>query len=374
MALLAACGKSAAGAPANPPNATAQPSNPSAAPKKTSGDYLRFQRAVVLDPSGFDRPMAAYTLFLPAGWRSEGGVFWGQQFICTNGYNIDWRATSPDGIKTIEILPQAKWEQSNLVAPGAGNDGCMIAPSTNIRGYLENLARGWRPGARIIDFRRLPDIERQMASLNTNTPMPMGESRSWVEAGEALVAFTQNGVDMRGTISAAAVFSYNSVRAPGVPTTETLAGFSVPAFAVSAPNGQLNFALNEAIGRSVKPNPVWNKRIAGHIGAIGRINLEGARKRAAIISKSNAEMSRIRNEAWNSYNESSDKRAREFSEYIRDVETYNDPDAPGGNVELSNSYNHAYKMNDGSYVLTNDPNFEPYRDLGMDGTRLEATQ
>ena len=33
---------------------------------------------------------------------------------------------------------------------------------------------------------------------------------------------------------------------------------------------------------------------------------------------------------------------------------------------------HAWRLNDGSYVLSNDATFEPWRDLGVEGHRLEA--
>jgi hypothetical protein len=32
-------------------------------------------------------------------------------------------------------------------------------------------------------------------------------------------------------------------------------------------------------------------------------------------------------------------------------------------VQLSNLYDNAWRLNDGSYVLSNNVNFEPYRDL-----------
>jgi hypothetical protein len=72
--------------------------------------------------------------------------------------------------------------------------------------------------------------------------------------------------------------------------------------------------------------------------------------------------------------QSDDRRQHEFGETIKGVETYNDPNAAGGQVELSNLYNHAWRLNDGSYVLSNDAAFEPFRDIGVDGKRLEKTQ
>jgi len=155
---------------------------------------------------------------------------------------------------------------------------------------------------------------------------------------------------------------------------DALTGATFGAFAATAPNGQLNFAVAEAIRRSLKTNPQWQARIANHNAAIGRVALEESRKRAQIINETNAEISRIRQEAWNSYQESADRRAREFGELIKGVETYSDADAPTGQVELSHLYDNAWRLNDGSYVLTNDTSFEPYRDIGLDGRRLDPVR
>ena len=32
-------------------------------------------------------------------------------------------------------------------------------------------------------------------------------------------------------------------------------------------------------------------------------------------------------------------------------------------------YDHAWRLNDGTYVLSSDSNFEPWRDLGVEGKR-----
>jgi hypothetical protein len=70
--------------------------------------------------------------------------------------------------------------------------------------------------------------------------------------------------------------------------------------------------------------------------------------------------------------ESMDRNQREFGEAIRGVETY--ADRNGGTVELDHTYNHAWQLDDGSYVLTDDNFFEPYRDLGLSGERLQPVQ
>ena len=42
-----------------------------------------------------------------------------------------------------------------------------------------------------------------------------------------------------------------------------------------------------------------------------------------------------------------------------------------GVVELPNHYRHAWRMRDGTYVLTDSPNFDPQRDAGQAGEQLQ---
>ncbi len=141
----------------------------------------------------------------------------------------------------------------------------------------------------------------------------------------------------------------------------------------SRPERQIELTFFEAIRKTMQPNPQWSQRIANHNGAIAQVALEEGRKRAAIIANSNAEIAKIREQAWTASQESADRRAREFGEMIRGVETYNEPTRRAARCS-SRTYNHAWRLNDGSYVLTNDASFQPYRDLGVDGQQLEQTR
>ncbi len=336
-------------------------------------NVLRLEKAVIVDATGFEAPLAAVTLFLPAGWRTQGGVLWGQQYLCTNGYNFEWSAQSPDGAQTIQVLPQVKWEANNYGA-APSTPGCQAAPFTTARQYLEAVVQRWHPGARPLGYRPREDLMRELASYERNTPMPLGFARTWVESGELSFAYSDRGADMRGSATASVVFSLLRTQTPGLPQMDALTGFALAGYGVTAPNGAFNPGFFEAIRKTMQANPQWNQRIANHNGAIAQVALEEGRKRAAIIAQSNAEIAKIREDAWNASQESADRRAREFGEVIRGVETYNDANASGGTVELSNLYDHAWRLNDGSYVLTNDASFQPFRDLGVDGQALEVTR
>ena len=332
---------------------------------------MRFDRGVIVDSSGFEQPMGAATMFIPYGWKTQGGIQWGQQFMCTNGFATNWVATSPDGSRSLGFLPNVKWESNNY--GGQPTPGCSIASITSTRQYVESIAKEWKQGARIIDYRDRPDIVQEIGQAPTQQPTPAGDMQIWWEAGEALVAFTENGRDMRGSITAAVGWTRTRSNY-GMGDMINLIGMSSPAYAVTAPNGQLNLGFYEALRKTFTMNPVWEKQIAQHVQKMNKIAIDGAIQRSKIQRDTNEYISNLRQETWEAQQKSSDTRAREFGEMLRGVETYNDADAPGGTVELSHMYNDAWKLNDGSYVLSNDPNFDPWRDLNIDGQKLEVTQ
>lgn len=359
---------------ANAPGGSPPTATPPAGRRGLPSGALRVEPAVILDPTGFEAPMAAVTLFLPTGWTTKGGVVWGQQFACVNGYNFDWSASSPDGRSRIAILPQEKWEWNNYGA-GPSSPGCSLAQCTSVEQFLRGSVSQRIPQARNHQFLRRTDLEKDYAQYNRVTPMPLGETRGWVEAGELRYEWIDGGQPMKGSTAAVVVFSLLRTNAGGgLGVMDALTGMAFPGYVTSAPADRFDPAFFEAIRRSSKGTPAWQARIAGHNTAIARVALEEGRKRSAIIARTNEEISRIRQEAWSSYQESADRRFREFGEVIKGVETYDDGHAPGGRVELSSQYNHAWRLNDGSYILTNDTSFEPWRDLGQEGTKLEATK
>ncbi len=358
-------------------------------PPASTRPFRRFEPAVILDATGFAQPMAAASLFIPHGWQTSGGVFWAREFLCTNGYNFNWTAVSPDGLMSIAVWPQAAWE-ANTTGTASTQPGCPLLNINSVRGYLEGLVQQMLPNARVLDFRERPDLQQALNSPPSRTAMPLGELRSWSESGEVLFGFVHQDREMRGTVAASVKFnlmvtdtSSMFAKDPTVtglntgqyPTrSEHLSAFANPAFAAMAPDGMLDFNFFEGLRRSIRPVDSWSAAINGHNLRIGQVALEESRKRSQIINDSNAEISRIRQQTWNAQQESADRRAREFGEVIRGVQSYVDPDAPGGTVEQSIQYESVWRLNDGSYVLSDDPNFEPWRDLQLEGRKLEPVR
>ncbi len=333
---------------------------------------LRLDRSVIVDAQGFGQPMAAGSLFIPHGWQTGGGIEWGQQHTCVNGYAANWTAQAADGSAGMAILPQQQWEWNHLGAPNI--PGCPLAQIDSAQSYLSALAGQIVPNGQITGFRRRADLEQQ-ASASTGV-QDDGFQRMEVTAtsGEIFLTFTDaQGRAMRGSIIATVVVTYIRTGGGGYGTAiESWTGFAHPAFASWGLAHSHDPSVFEALRRSYTPNPPWQQLIAQHNAKMGQIAREGIRQRGEIWRNTHEQISRIINDTWRNQQQSADYRAREFLEYIRGVETYNDAGAPGGTVQLSSFYDQAWKLADGTYVLTSDPSFDPYGTFGVSGERLVA--
>lgn len=328
-------------------------------------DALRVTRVEIIDRTGFERPTTAATMMIPAGWQAQGGVVWNPQAQCSNGYNYQWNATAPDGSMGLALIPSFTWATNSMGVPSGG---CPNLQLNSVQAYLQYLVQQTRPNARILDFRPREDLLKGTEGLVQHDRSPMGEFRTWFEAGEVLIGYTANGREMRETAAAMVMFSHNRMSDGLGGVMEYMTGSALPGYAFFAPNGQLDFKMAEMLRQTFRPAPEWTARIAQHNRKIARTNLEGARKRSQIIARTGEEIRQMQQESWERQRASDDRMQREVTESIRGTETYNDSSVPGGTVELSNMYENAWRMPDNTYVLTDDAFFSP-----ADGVKLEPT-
>lgn len=338
----------------------------------------RFRLVEIIDPNGFGQPMPAMRGLVPAHWQSQGGVVWDPRPQCAaDGMQIRWSAWDPQSGMAVQSLPVLTWQANNLPIQMPANTAgphCLNAPITDVRGYLEALAKLLRPGVRILDFRPQPDLARAAGIQPRRDAMPGGEMRMWAEAGDLLIGYREQGREYREAIRGLAIFTTTTMQ--GVMPGEIrhfLTGQSIPAFAMRAPEGSFDFRLFDAIQKSFRTDPEWSARMAQHNAEMARINTKGASDRHAIRMETQREISAMMNKSWADRQASQDRSHEKFSRTIRGVELYADPDA-GRPVELPNTYQHAWRLRDGTYMMTDDPNFNPNATLGIDGKQLRVTQ
>ncbi len=370
-ALLAA--NSASPASASIPFTTAAPLPP--------GVYA-VQKLDIADANGFERPLVAGTILAPAGWSIQGGIVWSPLGACGPDFASNVSLRSPDGASSVRVVPVPSWSGSraNFPIDKSQSQQCPEAFYTTAREFLEASAQRLFPGARVIDYRALPErtkpLEDMMAQMPPLTPVEGYDARLYFEAGEVLVGYSENGREMRAAISTLATISRTrmaDMMNPGQVALDQIAGSPSELFIVSAPNGALDLAMRGRIQKSTRFNPEWMGKINAYLAEKNRIAAKGAAERHAIRMDAIKKQGEIINGMYEDRQLTSDRGQREFIEAVRGVETYDDP-VYGGPVQLDNTYDHAWRVNgQDAYLMTNDVNFNPGQ-YGLDARKLEVTR
>lgn len=329
-----------------------------------------FQRVTIPDNNGFARPMAAYTAEIPAGWQVAGGVSWNNASQCQTVIpSVNWQARSRDGGTTFEILPRWASQTPGGLAPLLPD--CPVIPIASVRALLEHMAAQRHPGAQILDYRERPDLRARIVVPEAmNIPGGGTQNRNWAEAGEILVGWNENGQSMREAISVAGLLVQTQVDMPLTGPVRTVALMMSHAFALRAPNGQLDLNLLAHLRGSVQETPEWSAKMQEHTMAMAGISAKGNLERGQIAIDTLHTVSAIHNQTWQATQVSQDGMHDQTINAIRGVQPYADPNRDGP-VELDNTYDHAWRLQDGSYYQTDDPSFNPYLELGVDGEELQ---
>lgn len=339
---------------------------------------LHVQEVQFIDREGFEKPLLARTMMLPAGWRHQAAVKW-TQARCGAPFYLEMQAQSADGASSITLFRGEVWSMTNV----ALDDGCRHANFNTTEQYLRDWVQRNRPGSRWLDYRPRPERSR--------APQQMGNPglvlRQWTETGQALIGYVANGRPVRESLAVSVDF-VNTQTSMGGMTAQSLHGEAKGLLTWRAPEGQLDFEKFDAIWNTMVPGYEWSVRIRQGLNQMARDN-----------QRTNAAISRIQGEigletiqhmakrgedarltreqiyaAWNAgvatRDSADDRMHRERIRAIREVEHYSDPSRPTGVAELPNHYRHAWSLRDGSYALTDDPNFNPNRDLGVEGRLL----
>ena len=355
-----------------------------AAPAATASDRLRVQRVEIIDAKGFERPMVAATVMVPAGWQSRGEVQWSLGRQCGRAYGLTLQAAASDGSAGIDLAAPEAWGATNYGAP-AGD--CPQAGFGTAGDYLASWIERHRKDARVVEIKPRPDKSRLIGQQQS----PGIGLRSWVDSAQALITYRQGGREMYEMLVTNVVLNHSRMAMPGGQVMETLQGQALGVLAwrnAGAPVPQRHFDLMWATLRTA---PEWQARIdaaerqmaadnAATQAKISQIQAETSRqtleqikRRGEIRNQTMQDIAGMRDNTWRSGQASQDRMHKDNVRTIREVQGWRDPRS-GGVVELPQHYQHAWQLRDGSYVLTDDPNFDPGRDIGIAGKELERTR
>ncbi|MEP2943326.1 MAG: hypothetical protein ABJO72_05975 [Hyphomicrobiales bacterium] len=335
---------------------------------------LRLVLQPIPDNNGFGAPTTAGYVLRPFNWNFEGGVVWGDQHRCTWGHGNSWRIKSADDLFGMGIIPHERWIYNNQNDPATVPASCgVLVPFAqrpqNVEMYLYQALKKFPIQPENITFRTFP--------LPPQTPAPtrgnnngLGQSARWYEAGRLMFNFYINGTLMEGHLGAIVEFEHYTTPSLGL---ENGIGYSLGAEYRYAPAGHYNESFFTALSNSHKQVPEYIQVIQQHNAGINQKDNQGLFQRGQILHQANQDVLAIIHQGWQNRQRILQRSANEYIKGIWEVESYIDPNS-GGVVNLDQGFDNAWALDDGSYFLSEDPFFDPARDLGINGQRLQRAQ
>ncbi|WP_020472486.1 hypothetical protein [Zavarzinella formosa] len=322
------------------------------APVKAAPQTLVMEKVTVRDPMVND--MVAGTLLKPKGWKFDGGMKWypdAWHQVCFEG-----KVTDPDSLTQLEFLPWCAcvWFTKPVfpLQPMTNYMGSVVlkpmAPSEVIEKItIPDSRKGLN--VRVVGHHDMPEIAKFFAKIaGTN-----------VKATRSRIEYTVGRQTVHEDIYL--ILSYSSFDIGGG-NISTIWGPVVPPFAIRAAKEDLD-AVTPAMLASVHSgwlNPKWADEV-GYVKSLFmkrmRLGIEDAGKLSKQISANNDYIIGLMREARAAKNASEDRVFGNFSDYIRGVQPYAAPG--GGSVQLPSGYGNAWAGSDGTYLLSNEPNFDP---------------
>ncbi len=325
---------------------------------------LHVKVAQVMDTGGFERPMLSASSLVPADWTTRGGVFWNSNSSCQGGHQTDWQATSPDGKASITLVPDRAWQANSY-----GNQipqGCLAGEYDSAEAFVRSIV-SQMPDGRVLEVFQDPSVKQMLATFSFEQAGDPYE-KSWMDYTSIHISFTDEGASMQAIISLLTSHTYMSFgHSQGVgPPLEMVMGQASTITVYAAPSATFETYLPgfELFSSNYRIDPQWSARIAGSNAKVAQIGIAGAKDQSEIMSRAYSDISDISMQTWRSGNASTDRTQRGTVEAIRGVETYS-ANTPTGQIELPGSYDNAWQMSDGTFIVTNDAFFEP-----ADGRRL----
>ncbi|WP_020585783.1 hypothetical protein [Desulfobacter curvatus] len=325
-----------------------------------AGQPLHMKPVAVIDAQMGAAP--AFWVMAPANWQVSGGLTWNSALANLVTANV--AITSPDGSAGAYIHPaplyisgqiEQQWQQGALYL------GMIVIPIPNSPAdFVRHVVLPrQRPGARDIKQISVIDMPEWAGTIAAGSQTPGTAIQGFGNC--ARFSYTENGIAWEEDFYCVILVSHS----PQVPNVFWLADRNL---SVRAPKGQLDalkplattFVNSFQLDRSwfARFNSVQRQWIAARQQGIAN-----AGKLSRAISRSSDAFDAALTQSWRTRQQAEDRAAREFSEYIRGTENYQDPSS-GNSVELPGGYDHAWANPLGEYILSNDAGFNPNQNSG----------
>lgn len=339
-------------------------------------DYVILKRFRVEDKYGFNQPLEVSSFVLPASWQVNSSVQWDATKKCfPEMIQASVKATSPDGDYELTMLPvtQFDWStdavQLDAMRRGFYPHACYISQPTDAAGYIKY---GLAPyvKAQVKSASVIQELQQQMdagAQQMTNTAKQAGNN-AYSHRGSAAEGVLQFEDGKEGL--AFCTIMQTIVTMPGTQggmasNIQCYAGMRI-VLKYKAGNNEMARKIMSTFFSSTRINPQWMGGVQAFYAAVTSNAQNELWKQIQITQKAQQEIGNNIIRSWEARNATTSGATKTdtdgFGQYLRGVENYTDDS--GNKIELTSGYTNAWSKGDGSYLMSNNPAFDPNVELG----------
>jgi hypothetical protein len=335
-------------------------------------DYMLLKRFRVEDKQAFSQPIEVSSFLLPATWQVNSNIQWNPSSKCIpEMIQGSLNAKSPDGDYELMLYPVTQFDWSDdpvyldAMQRGFNLHSCHIAQPLDAAGYIRSAQV---KSAKIIDA-----LQQQMdagAMQQTQLARQAGNN-AYSFRGSAAEGLLQFADGKEGMVFCTVMQTIVTIPGTQGQTANNTLCYVSMRIVLKYKSG------NEATARkimstffsSTRLNPTWWNAIQNFFTQVG---LDAQRQTWSHIQEIRAVQEQqgnniIRN--WEAQNNTGNNGAAKdndaFGQYLRGVDNWTDAD--GNKVELTSGYTNAWSRGDGSYILSNNPAWDP--NVEFEGTQ-----
>jgi hypothetical protein len=325
-------------------------------------NVFRFKNLTYVDRQGTG--IEAFSFLMPSSWKFEGGMEWILDNPAMPSVTA-FKVYNPEGNEQFEVFPNHCYFWSNnqqllkMFPPGSRYFGSMVKQPLSAQKALRNIIlpeqRGRFSNLMVLKDENLPELPKALAGGN----QVQGNNSS---GAKLRVSYVLNGVAIEEEF-------YAVVESISFPVQSMYGTFYNTIwyvdyiFSFKAEKGKLesNTKIFQTITASFKLNPQWYAKYSNVIEYMAQQQISQIRsvgEFSRMLSRISDQISDEKMQQFYARGEVYDRVSQKFSDNILGIDRYYDP-YEGKEVELPSGYDQAWCNNNGEYIMSDNPNFNP---------------
>jgi hypothetical protein len=332
---------------------------------KTSDNVLRFKKYIYVDRQGTG--LDAFSFLMPSDWNFEGGMQWILDNPAMPSVTA-FKVFNPNGREQFEVFPNHCffWTSSqqllNMFPPGSRYFGSIVMQPITAQVALRNIIlpeqRHGYSDIKVLKDENVPELPEALGAGK----QAQGYGYSGATGAKLRVSYTREGVAMEEEF-------YAVVESISFPVQSMYGTFYNTIwyvdyiFSFKAEKGKLenNTKIFQTITSSFRLNPKWYAKYSNVIEYMAQqkiTEIKSTGEFSRMLSRMSDQVSNEKLQQFEARGDVYDKVSQKFSDNTLGIDRFYDPHE-GKEVELPSGYNHAWSNNNGEYILSDNPNFNP---------------